>query len=109
MFDGLRAAKNRAPHAFGRDCMHRHWNACALGGLNRELHFFHSECRVRSRRWTPAVIAVQLDPIRPVADLIANHPYEAVDTIGLLGALRHFPFERKSLRSVASSSDDGPR
>src|SRR5258708_6481136 len=28
VLDGLRAAENRAPHAFGRDRMHRHRHAC---------------------------------------------------------------------------------
>ena len=75
VFDGLRAAQNRAPHAFGSTAMHRHRNPCASGGLHREFHFVQRECWMRSRQRPPPVIAVQLDPIGAVTDLVAHYTH----------------------------------
>ena len=62
---------------------------------------------MRARKRAPAVVAVELDPIGAVADLIAHHADQRVDAVGFLGALRDAPFERESLGGVSSGGDDG--
>jgi hypothetical protein len=62
---------------------------------------------MRPRVRTPAIIAVQLDPIGAVPDLVANHADQAIHAIGLFGALRDAPLERKTLGRVTTGGDDG--
>ena len=56
----------------------------------------------------PAVVGVDLDPVRAVADLIADDADERV-AVGFLRALRHAPLEREALRIVAAGRDDRAR
>src|ERR1035437_409255 len=64
---------------------------------------------MRARKRAPTVVAVELDPIGAVADLIAHHADERARSIGFLGALRDAPFERESLGAVRAGGDDGAR
>src|ERR1017187_8853873 len=65
-----------------------------------------SGCRYR---YAPAIVAVQLDPIGAMPDLVAHHTDQAVDAVGLLGALRHAPFQRESFGRVTARRHDGAR
>ena len=109
MLDGLRAAQDGAAHAFGGAGVDGDGNAGALGGLDGELHFVERKGGARAGTGAPAIVAVELDPIGAVADLVAHHAGQAVDAVGLFGALRHAPFERESFGRVAAGGHDGAR
>ena len=109
VLDGLGAGENGAAHALGRGGVDRDRDAGALRGLHRELHFLEREGGMRAGPGAPAVVAVELDPIGAVADLVADHADERVDAVGLLGALGHAEFEREALGRVAAGGDDGAR
>ena len=64
---------------------------------------------MRTGMRAPSVIAVKLDPVGAVADLVAHDAGKAVDAIGFLGPLRDAPFKRVALRTVAAGSDDRAR
>ena len=82
-------------------------DAGALGGLDGELHFFEREGGAGTGAGAPAIVAVELDPIGAVTDLVAHDAGQAVDAVGLFGALRHAPLEGEALRGVAAGGDDG--
>ena len=102
-------AEDRAPHAFGRAGVDRDGDAGALRRLHRELHFVERKGGTRAGAGAPAIVAVELDPIGAVADLVAHHARQAVDAVGLFGALRHAPFEREALGRVTAGGHDGAR
>ncbi len=109
VLDGFGAGEDGAAHAFRRAGVDRDRHAGALGGLDRELHFVERKGGMRAGQRAPAVIAVELDPVGAVADLVAHYAGQAVDAVGLFRALRHAPFEREALGSVAAGGDDGAR
>src|ERR1035438_2872129 len=63
----------------------------------------------RSGRRPPSIIAVELDPVGAVANLVAHHAREAIHAAGLFGALGNAPFEREALGTVGPGSHDGAR
>src|SRR5688572_4896180 len=89
--------------------MNRHRHPGVLRRFHRQLHFIERECGPRARPRSPSIVAVELDPIGPSADLIAHGADKAVDAIGFLGALRYAPFRSEAFRRVTSGSDDRAR
>ncbi len=109
MLDGFGSGERGAAHPFGRACVDGYGHAGVPGGRDGQLHLLQREGGVRARKRAPAVVAVELDPIGAVADLVAHHAREAIDAVGFFGALRDAPFERESLGGVAAGGDDGAR
>src|SRR5271165_5034096 len=106
MLDGLRSGQRGAAHALQSDGVDGHGNSGAPGGFDRQLHLVERESGMRAWIRTPAVIAIEFDPIRAMPDLVAHDTDEAVYAVSLFSALRHAPLERKALGAVASGGDD---
>ena len=107
VLDGLRSGEDGAAHAFGGAGVDGDGDAGALGGLDGEFHFVERKGGARAGAGAPAVVAVELDPIGAVADLVADDAGQAVDAVGLFGALRDAPFEGESFGRVTAGGDDG--
>ena len=107
VLDGFGAAEDGAAHAFGGAGVDGDGDAGAPGGLDGELHFVERKGGARAGAGAPAIVAVELDPIGAMADLVADDAGQAVDAVGLFGALRDAPFERESFGRVAAGGDDG--
>ena len=100
VLDGFGAGQDGAPHALGRARVDGHRDACVAGGLDRQFHLLEREGGMRTGERAPAVVAVELDPVGAVADLVAHHADQAIDAVGLFAALRHAPLGREALGAV---------
>jgi uncharacterized zinc-type alcohol dehydrogenase-like protein len=109
VLDSFRSGQNRPPHALGRAGVHRYRHTGAPRGLHRQLHLLQGKRGMRARRRTPAVIAIHLDPVGPVPDLVAHHAGETVHAVSLLGALRCPPFQCETFGGIAAGCHNGPR
>src|SRR2546426_4033936 len=79
----------------------------ALRGLDDKFHFVQRERGLSFAVWAPAIIGVDLDPVGAFSNLVADDTNEAIDAIGLLGALGHSPLRHVTLRSVTAGRDNG--
>src|SRR6185369_5352386 len=57
----------------------------------------------------PAIVAVDLDPVGAVADLVAHHARALLDPARLLRPLRRIERVARAPRTVAAGGDDGAR
>src|SRR6267142_536841 len=82
--------------------------AAAFRGIDDELYLFERERRSALPSRTPAIVRIDLDPVRTSSDLIAHNANE-VFAIRFFGPLRHTPLGRITLRAVASCRHYRPR
>ena len=64
---------------------------------------------MRARTGPPSIIAVKLDPIGAVSDLVTHHANQAIHAVGLFRALRNTPLQRIAFGRVATSRHDRTR
>ena len=107
VFDGFNSSQNRPRHPFGRRGVHRYRHSGAFCGLYCELYLFERKCRMRAGMGAPAIVGVEFDPIGAVADLVAHYADQAVDAVGLFGALGDAPFLSVTLGAVGAGGYDG--
>src|SRR5439155_16414350 len=65
--------------------------------------------RPRGARWTPAIIGIDLDPIRSTPDLAANDLHHLLDARRLFSPLRRVEGVVGSPGTVAARRDNGAR
>src|SRR3954464_4921597 len=83
VFYGFRTGEDGAPHAFRRAGVNSDRNLRAFSCCYCELHLVERERRVCPGQRAPTVIAVELDPVRAMSDLIPDDPDDAVNAIRL--------------------------
>ena len=69
--------------------MGRHSASAAFCGVNDELQLLQGKRRSGCASRTPAIVGVNLDPIRALSDLIPNHSNQVL-AIGFFGAYTTF-------------------
>ena len=72
MLDGGDSAERGAAHPFLADGMGGHGAARRLRGLDDELDLVNRKSWLRFAGRTPGSIGINLNPVRAMADLIAN-------------------------------------
>ncbi len=87
--------------------MRRHRHVRARGDLDQAGELIGGEGRPRGATRPPAVVRVDLDPLRAAADLVARDASQLLDAARLLGALGHRELE--PARAVAAGGDDRAR
>src|SRR3954468_19292059 len=97
MLDGFRTCKDGAPHSFGRTGMDGHGYTRALCCLNREFHLFERKGGMGTRVRSPAVIAVELDPVRTASDLISHDLNQTIDSIRFFSTIEGCAIQAQSL------------
>ena len=108
MLDGGGAGQRRAPHALGRRGVHRHRAAAAARHAHDQVQLLLGEGGLPRAARTPAVVAVDLDPVGAAAHLVAHHARQLVHAARFLGAVREVEF-RGAARRVAAARHDGAR
>src|SRR5262249_16248345 len=109
VLDRLHAGERRALHALGRLRVHRDGATAAVGGRHQRVHLLLAEGGHGLAVRAPAVVAIQLDPVGAVADLVAHHARALLDAGGLLRALGGVEGVARAARAVAAGGDDGAR
>src|SRR5438105_14876777 len=81
----------------------------AARGIDRGIELALRERRLRLAVGSPTGIGVDLDPSRAMLDLIADRSRDAINTVGLLRALRHLDARREAAGPIRSRRDDRAR
>src|SRR5256885_1550362 len=98
MLDRFDARESGAAHSFRRTGVDGYGYTRALCGLDSKFHLFQRKGRMRTGVRSPAVIAIQLDPVRAASDLVSDNFHQTIDSIRFFGALRNMPLEHKAFR-----------
>ncbi len=107
VLDGRDARQRRAAHPLLRRRMGRDPDADRARRLDDPLQFLQRERRP-DRRAAHRGVGVDLDPVGPSADLVADDPDQGIDPVGLLGALGDVPLGGEPLGRVAAGGHDRP-
>src|SRR5919197_2117096 len=110
VLDRLHAGLDGAPHPLGGAGVRDYGTSRAPRHLHDELDLLCGERRPRLAVRPPAIIGVNLDPVRAALDLVAHYARQLVDAARFFRALRNVVgvFGRESLRAIAAGCDDSP-
>src|SRR5262249_41291300 len=104
VFDRLDARERRPLHALLRLRVRHYRHARVLRSADDQLQLVQCEGRARSAVRAVRQVGVDLDPVRPAADLLAYHRAEFL-AVGLVRALRDAPFRGELSRGVGAGGN----
>ncbi len=108
--DGRHPGLHRTAHPLGSGGVGHHGPARGSGHLHDPAQLLRREGRPRFAARPPPVVGVHLDPVRPAPDLVAGHPGDPLEPVGLLRTEeRRRGLGGKPPRGIAPRGHDGPR